>query len=165
VTKWFAKANDDVISHCRCEGALAATEGQFDCPWCGCGWLISCIECRKAFTFAKIVDVDSTYEEILTKDAKTRGLKTVTPEDIAHYAATMRDLLAPLELGATIVYLDGRYFQIDETDIEFEGFHARHKLDRLPHALTREDPDYLLRTLGDMQYWSDRERPNRHDDR
>jgi hypothetical protein len=30
--KFFFKANDDVLSHCRCEGAPAMSSGQLDCP-------------------------------------------------------------------------------------------------------------------------------------
>ena len=67
------KANDEVLSFCACQQPLVALPGQLDCPWCGCGWLASCIECRKAFTFAKVVDVDLTYEQIVRRDAINRG--------------------------------------------------------------------------------------------
>lgn len=162
--KWFAKANDDVISHCKCENALAATNGQLDCPWCGCGWMISCIDCRRGFIFARIVEVDSTYEAVLTTDARNRGLKAVTAAAIRDYAAWMSEALAPFPIGATIVYLDGDYFQADATNIQFEGLYARHDLDRLPHAISLEQPNYLREVLGDPSYWRERERPDRNID-
>lgn len=161
MTKWFAKANNDVLSHCRCTDALAATNGQLDCPWCGCGWMISCIECRKGFIFARIVEVDSTYEDILAQDAKTRGLRNVTEKEISDYAAFMREMLEPFPIGATIVYLDGEYFLVDAANVEFEGIYAHHKLDRLPHAVARNESEYLRRVLGDPKYWQERERPDR----
>jgi hypothetical protein len=160
--KWFAKANDSVISHCRCISALAATNGQLDCPWCGCGWMISCIVCRKGFIFARIVEIESTYEEVLATDTRNRGLKNVTAAAIADCASWMRDTLAPFPVGETIVYLDGGYFEVDARNIEFEGIYARHTLDRLPHTISLEKPDYLRHVLGDPNYWYERERPNRN---
>ena len=61
MVKYIAKANNDVLSHCQCADTLAAGPAQLDCPWCGCGWLFSCIKCRKAFTFGRVVSapVDS----------------------------------------------------------------------------------------------------------
>ena len=164
MVKWFAKANDDVLSHCRCSDTLAATTGQTDCPWCGCGWLISCRECHKAFVFAKIVEVDATYDQLLAEDAQRRGLKSVTQDDIRDVAASMERALAPFPIGATIVYLDGEYFLVDATNIEFEGLYARHKLERLPHAIALEQPEHLRAFLSDTKYWLAHERPNRHDE-
>ena len=161
MVKWFAKANDEVLSHCRCEGALAATTGQLDCPWCGCGWLISCMDCRKAFTFAKIVEVDSTYEQLLAADWRKRGHTGEQPSDTPKFAAWMEAALAQFPVGATIVYLDGDYLSVDSTDVEFEGIYARHSLERLPHAISRERPGYLREVLGDAAYWQDREIPDR----
>ena len=163
MVKWFAKANDDVLSHCRCTVALAATTGQLDCPWCGCGWLISCMECRKAFTFAKIVEVDFTYEQLLADDWRKRGHQS-DPPDASGFAAWLERALARFPVGATIVYLDGDYFSPDETDIAFEGLYAHHKFDRLPHAIALSQPSYLDDTLGDSAYWLERERPDRNDD-
>lgn len=164
MVKWIAKANDDVLSHCRCTGVLSATTGQFDCPWCGCGWLISCIECGRAFVYARVIETDRAYTDIAAEDARNRGLKNVTAEDVEAVAETMQAQMEAFSVGATLVYLDGKYFPIDTCAIDFEGFFAFHKLDRLPHAVALEDASYLSSFLGDRRYWLDRERPNRHED-
>lgn len=57
--KFFFKADDDVLSHCTCTDAPAQSSSQLDCPWCGCGWLISCATCGKAFTFAEVRETTS----------------------------------------------------------------------------------------------------------
>ena len=65
---YLVKANDDLVSHCQCEQGIIAEPGQVGCPWCGCGWLFSCIKCRKAFTFATAVEIDKTWEELARED-------------------------------------------------------------------------------------------------
>ena len=65
---YITKANDNVLSHCTCKGVIASGPAQMDCPWCGCGWLITCMNCRKAFTFARVIELDSTYEDIAAED-------------------------------------------------------------------------------------------------
>jgi hypothetical protein len=62
---YLCKDNDDLISHCTCREALVAPPGQADCPWCGCGWLFSCLSCRKAFTFARAVPGQKDLEMIV----------------------------------------------------------------------------------------------------
>jgi len=162
MAKYLVKASNAVLSHCNCDAPLAAGPGQLDCPWCGCGWLISCIECRKAFTFATVVDVDLTYREIATRDLVNRGHDLADVEDdIPGAAEWLEAAMAPLPLGATVVYLDGGYFVVDETDIEFEGWFARHRLARLPHAKALQEPALLDAEMGDKSYWLERELPDR----
>jgi hypothetical protein len=162
VTKWLAKANDDVLSHCRCDHAIAAGPGQLDCPWCGCGWLISCVHCRKAFTFAEVVDVDRTYRELCTADFGSKGIE-LDEADLNDAAAWMADAVASLRLGEIVVYLDGVYFPLEERDVQFDGAFAAHDLPRLPHAEAIARPGVLLEKLGDKRYWYDREHPHRGD--
>ncbi len=38
-TVYLVKANDDLVSHCRCERTFIGAPSQIDCPWCGCGWV------------------------------------------------------------------------------------------------------------------------------
>jgi len=121
VTKFFFKANDDVLSHCRCEGAPAMSEGQLDCPWCGCGWLIACSQCRKSFTFAEVRETDIPLLELGRREAEARGLKDITDEEVADWAEGMADRLSHFEIGDIVVYLDGLYWRIDETDIAFNA--------------------------------------------
>ncbi len=62
--KFLFKANDDVLSYCSCVGEPAMSTGQLDCPWCGCGWLISCAKCGKAFTYAVVRETDIPIVEL-----------------------------------------------------------------------------------------------------
>lgn len=162
--KYLAKANDNVISHCKCEAPLASPPGQLDCPWCGCGWMICCTKCGKAFVFGKVVEADATYESLIRADYAQRGYSSVTDEEIQNDARMMEEMLAPFAVGETVIYLDGCYFSLGEAPIEFEGLYASHKLDRLPHAVAIEQPNYLRQILGDTAYWFERERPDRQQD-
>ena len=140
MVKYLSKANDDVLSHCACTDTLAAGPAQLDCPWCGCGWLTTCIKCRRAFTFARVVDVDRTYADIVREDFAARG-----------------DTALDEEVGDIVVYLDGSYLPLDTENFAYDGWFAQHDFDRLPHALALEQPNALRDTLGDKQYWVDRE--------
>jgi len=164
VVKYIAKANDDVLSHCACTGALASPPGQLDCPWCGCGWMICCTECGKAFVYAKIVEVDATYKDLISADYRRRGYKTVSNENIAQDADAMERALTPFRVGEVIVYFDGSYFSLEgDGPVEFEGWYASHKLDQLPHVVACNDPAHLRGLLGETSYWLERELPDRLD--
>lgn len=162
--KFFFKANDDVLSHCTCVDAPAMSEQQFDCPWCGCGWMIPCSRCGKAFTFAEVRETDLSLLELGRREAEARGLKDITEEQVADWAEGMAETLDYFEVGDIVVYLDGLYWRIDETDIVFKGFYAAHDLKRLPHAEALDDPAHLDCVLGDKSYWLDRELPDRNPD-
>jgi hypothetical protein len=111
MVKYITKANNDVLSHCQCDNEIAAGPSQLDCPWCGCGWLISCMKCRKAFTFARVVDVDRSYADIVREDFANRG-ETVGEDEIEHGAEWMAGAMADLTVGDTVVYLDGSYLPV-----------------------------------------------------
>jgi predicted RNA-binding Zn-ribbon protein involved in translation (DUF1610 family) len=156
MVKYIAKANNDVLSHCQCDATLAAGPAQLDCPWCGCGWLISCIKCRKAFTYARVIDVDRTYADIVREDFKSRGSDD-DEEDIVHGVQWMAEALAEFAVGDIVVYLDGSYLKLDTANFAYDGWFAQHDFDRLPHAEALTNPATLRDTLGDQQYWLDRE--------
>ena len=160
-TKFLFKANDDVLSFCQCENQPALSEGQLDCPWCGCGWMISCSKCTKSFVYAEVRETDIPLIELGRREVAARGLKTVTEDDIRQWAESMAEELEPFAVGDIVVYLDGTYWRVDATDVEFDGYYASHSFDRLPHAEALEDPAVLRAVLGDKQYWLDRERPDR----
>lgn len=160
MAKHLVKANDDVLSHCKCAASLAAGPGQLDCPWCGCGWLISCMDCRKAFTFARVTEVDMTYRDLAARDLAARGFDA-DEEDVAEWAKWLEEALAPLPIGAIVVYLDGHYLPVDARDIDIEGDFAAHQFAQLPHALALDDPSQLRATLGNTGYWLERELPDR----
>ncbi|RYZ15133.1 MAG: hypothetical protein EON61_01070 [Alphaproteobacteria bacterium] len=156
MTKYIAKSSNDVLSHCTCEGEIAAGPAQLDCPWCGCGWLISCMECRKAFTFARVIDIDRTYEDIVREDFSRRDVEA-SEDDIQESAEWMAEAFADLTVGDIVVYLDGAYLSVDTTNFTYDGWFAQHDFDRLPHAVALEQPNALNETLGDKEYWLERE--------
>jgi hypothetical protein len=160
--KFFFKANDDVLSHCSCVDPPAMSTGQLDCPWCGCGWLISCAKCSKSFTFAVVRETDIPLIELGRREVEIRGLTTVTDEEIQEWADGMAETLEAFEVGDVVVYLDGSYWTIDSTNVEFDGYFASHKFDVLPHSVARADPAHLDRVLGNTAYWLERELPE-HD--
>jgi hypothetical protein len=162
--KYIAKANDNVISHCKCRAPLASPPGQLDCPWCGCGWMICCTDCGKAFVYGKVVNADDTYDTLIRMNYVRRGYTNVTDEELQNDARMMEEMLTPFEVGDIVVYFDGCYFSVGEEPIEFEGLYASHKLDRLPHAIALKRPEYLREVLGDVNYWLSRERPERLQD-
>jgi hypothetical protein len=164
VPKFFFKANDDIISHCACTNEPAMSTGQLDCPWCGCGWMISCSKCLKAFVFAEVRETDIPLIELGRREAKSRGLTTITETEIAEWAEGMAETLDCFNVGDVVVYLDGSYWTINSENIDFEGYFAHHRLDRLPHADAINDPDSLEAMLGDTSYWLDRELADREHD-
>ena len=137
MTKVLVKASNEILSHCSCDLAFA-TNGQLDCPWCGCGWLFTCCHCRKAFTFAKVISVDSA------------------PNDNAIYAG---EDLEQFEVGEIAIYLDGMLLGPNDTDIDFTGYYAHHKMPLLPYAQATRKSD-LDDVFGNRNYWVDRALPS-----
>lgn len=131
--KVLVKANDDLISHCSCDTAYA-TNGQLDCPWCGCGWLFTCSTCRRAFTFARVVEL------------------AVPPDDERVYQGADLDFF---EVGELALYLDGMLLGPRDADIDFAGYFARHVMPKLPHANAAQKSDLEV-VFGDRSYWTTR---------
>lgn len=159
--KFIFKANDDVLSFCACRDVPAMSSGQLDCPWCGCGWMISCSQCRKSFIFAEVRETDIPLIELGRREVAARGYSGITEQEIAEWAEGMAEAFAPFEVGDILVYLDGEYWHRDSTDIAFDGIYASHRLPRLPHAEALADPPFLDRMLGNADYWFERELPDR----
>ncbi len=162
MVKYIVKANDDGISYCRCASAIAAPTLQLDCPWCGCGWMIGCVECRKCFVYARVAEVEGSYAELTRGDFEAGGY-SFTEQDVIDDALWRERMLAPLKIGQIVVCLDGRFLPVDTTGVEFGGQYAQHRLDRLPHAIELEQPGALRTILGDPEYWITRELPDRED--
>lgn len=160
MAKWIVKADDTVISHCRCAGTLAGAPGQLDCPWCGCGWLFSCIDCRKAFTFGEVVETDLSYVQLACRDVLGRP-GHADDAHAAEVAEWMRLAVEDLTAGDRVVYLDGAFLKIQSTNIDHVGWYAEHKLANLPHIEDAGNGHHLNATLGSVEYWTDRELPDR----
>jgi len=150
---FLVKTSNDVISHCRCESNLIGEPAQMDCPWCGCGWLFLCANCRKAFTFARAEEVDFSWEQLAHNDLDGKWGRQPTAEEIEVWIEFMKILLKGVQVGKQYAYIDGWVFAIDETDLAFEGWHARHELPSVPQAVAVEDRGLLDRTLGNEEYW------------
>ncbi len=158
--KFLIKANDDVLSFCDCGNGYAAFPGQLGCPWCGCGWLFSCAECRRAYTFAKVVLVTEPWEDLARADLKARTDEEPGDDAIREWIEFMQGALEPLELGQICVYLDGSVIPVDKKNVAFDGWFATHDLSELPHAAAMAEPALLDRMLGDVSYWEERELPD-----
>jgi hypothetical protein len=128
---YLIKANNDLISHCKCEHAIAVTPAQLDCPWCGCGWLFVCSVCRKGFTFAKAVQA----EEMPT------GFADIEPQ------------FNSLEIGKTYVYLDGTFISTEADGVHFKGIHSSHDLSVVPQVEALKDPSIIKDLLRNSSYW------------
>ena len=152
---YLAKANDDLVSHCECGGdALITFPPQMDCPWCGCGWLFGCLNCRKAFTFAVGVETDESWETLARRDFADYPGEQPTDEQVAQWVAAMRELTAGIEPGREYVYLDGLIVAADTEALRFHGWHAEHDLDFVPHVAARRDGAIIESILANVDYWT-----------
>jgi hypothetical protein len=154
----IAKASNEGVCFCECDDALMAVPDQLDCPWCGCGWLLTCAKCGKAFTFGRGVEVEGDLEAMVREDLAGRGWKKEAVREMLESATEyLRALLEDVEEGREYVYLDGAIIPADaEVPIEFDGVYARHELWELPHVKGRSDPDALHRAFEEPSYWLDR---------
>lgn len=157
---YLAKHSDELVSHCKCATALVTLPGQASCPWCGCGWLFSCIRCRKAFTFAIGVRTDRAWEELATEDIR-RGGWTMSDDSVDDWVADMRHLLAGIEVGRRYVFFDGAYLPADAGPIKRTGWYAHHDLARAPQTAALADPSVIEDVLANSDYWFRNERPDR----
>jgi hypothetical protein len=153
---YLKKANDDLIGNCKCNDGRITYPPQQDCPWCGCGWLFTCIVCRKAFTFAEGVELDAKWEDLATTDWKGWGMQRVSKKNIDSWVKDMKKMLADVKPGGIYVCLDGRILEKDAVNVQFDGIYASHKFDRLPHveALTRRAVEEEV--LANTDYWRSR---------
>ena len=51
---------------------MIAAPVQMESPWNGEGWLFTCLNCRKNFTFARAVEVEESMEELAALDLEAR---------------------------------------------------------------------------------------------
>ena len=150
---YLAKASDELVSHCGCAPGLVALPGQLDCPWCGCGWLFSCLGCRKAFTFAQGIELDEPWDSLARRDLRLRTSREPDDLEIRRWVNWMRALLVDVEPGERYVYLDGELFRADVSALAFDGWYARHELEFLPQVAALGDRQVLDDLLGSRDYW------------
>lgn len=177
-TLYLAKSSNEGVCHCECEEAIMAWPVQLDCPWCGCGWLFTCMECRKVFTFARVVELKESLHDLAKLDhAKAAAAGEVEdggeedPDELDTAVEFMQSMLADLEDEATYVYFDGfviaTYYdellqQEGEEPLEIVGMHRDHALTRVPQVQMMDEPELVENNgwLVDPEYWG----PPRVDD-
>jgi hypothetical protein len=155
---YLAKENDDLCSHCSCETAYITFPPQMDCPWCGCGWLFSCITCRKAFTFARGVEVDESWDELARRDLAAWH-RPPTDEDVEEWIKAMKALLSKVEVGKQYICLDGYIIPTDASGVRFRGWHSEHDLDFVPQVAALDDYFVMENILSSVDYWRARAIP------
>jgi len=106
---YLRKANDDLVSHCKCDraDALISSPCQMDCPWCGCGWLFICGRCRNAFTFSEGVEVNESWEDTGNRTIRALYQREPEPGEVEEWVGFMKILLKGVRCGEKYVYLDG----------------------------------------------------------
>ena len=149
---YLGKDNDDLVSHCKCEAPLIGYPPQMDCPWCGCGWMFSCIDCRRGFTFARGVEMPESWESLALRDLTKMGTKP-RQQDVEGWVEMMQDLHRGVELGRTYVCLDGVFIPADSESISFTGWKTTHELDFVPQVAALKDERILSNLLMDPDYW------------
>ena len=150
---YLRKANDDVIPHCSCDDARITYPPQMDCPWCGCGWPFTCISCRKAFTFAEGVEIETTWEELAREYIRGRVRSEPTGDDVAAWVSDMKLILEDVEPGQMYVILDGVVLPVNSGPLEFSGLCAHHRLDSVPHLQALTNHSVIEQQLANREYW------------
>jgi hypothetical protein len=151
-TLYLRKLNDELVSHCRCDDAPVSTPPQADCPWCGCGWLLTCVRCGKPFTFARAVVVQESLEDLGRQDVR-RKFGRDDAEEVARFVDWIQFLLRDVRPGRSYVYFDGFFWDTDTSPLRFEGVHAWHDLPLLPQVEALKEPATLRDVLANRHYW------------
>jgi hypothetical protein len=124
-----------------------------DCPWCGCGWLFICSQCRKAFTFAQGVEIGESWE--VTGDRIVRAYYQREPErgEVEKWVEFMKILLKEVNAGDKYVYFDGYVVPATAGGLTLEGWHTHHDLSSIPQVAALTNPAVLDNLLGSRDYW------------
>jgi hypothetical protein len=150
---YLVKANNDFVSFCQCDEALITSPPQLDCPWCGCGWLFTCMNCRMAFAFAKAVETDNNWEDLARKDLHARWGAQPAAEAITEWTSFMKRYLREAKPGETYVAFDGRIIPTSQERLDFDGWHSTHKLEFVPQVRALSDPSVWENILASANYW------------
>jgi hypothetical protein len=120
-----------------------------ECPWCGCGWLFTCIKCRKAFTFARAVEVTDSWEDLARRDISAMGMDP-TDESVNDWVQSMQAYLSGVVVGEQYVALDGWVIPADAESIDFDGWKF------VPQVAALNDPSIVETLLSNTDYWISR---------
>jgi hypothetical protein len=152
---YLRKANDELVSNCRCAkaDALVTAPSQMDCPWCGCGWLFICSRCRKAFTFAEAFEVEESWEETADRAIRSLFQREPEPGQVEEWVGFMKILLKDIRSGEKYVYFDGWVIPTNRQRVRIDGWHSRHDLDFVPQITALADPAVETGLLSAKEYW------------
>ena len=151
---YLTKANDDLISFCSCGDGRVTFPAQIDCPWCGCGWLFTCITCRSAFTFAVGVEIEGKWEDLARDDIRSKWKEEPSEEDVASWIEAMKEILAEVRVGERYVIVDGAVIPCNATNLSFDGWTAHHEFGEIPQVRALTNKACLDEELGNRDYWS-----------
>lgn len=151
---YLAKANNDLVCLCNCAEATIASPMQMDCPWCGCGWLFICSGCRKAFTFARAVEVRESWQDTAEQVIRTMYRREPEQGEAEQWIDFMKILLKGVRLGQEYVYLDGWVIPASAHAVRMEGWHSNHDLPYVPQVAAMDDPTVSERVLSNRNYWT-----------
>jgi hypothetical protein len=126
-----------------------------DCPWCGCGWLFTCMKCRKAFTFARGVELDESWEEWASHDIRGFEMEP-TDEAVVDWVESMQAYLDGVMVGKQYVALDGCVIPTDANSLDFDGWKSHHRFDFVPQVAALEDASIVKTVLSNVDYWETR---------
>jgi hypothetical protein len=147
---YLFRVDERLVSHCRCRSAPIALPRQAECPWCGCGWLFTCLNCGKAFTFAIAKQTRVTLEEYAQRDLG----KDVSSSELVAWTRYMRQLLRDIGVDRTYVYFDGRVVDASASEVTFRGIYARHSLGCVPQTEALRDKSVVSDLLRNPDYWN-----------
>lgn len=150
---YLQRADDRLVCHCHCSPAYVTFPPQMDCPWCGCGWLFTCTQCRKAFTFARGISLNESWRQTALRDLTGKWGRDPEEEEIEQWIEAMQVILKEVEPGKEYVCLDGWVIGADEESVVMDGWHSRHELPFVPHVAALNDPEVMDSILSNPEYW------------
>ena len=150
---YLKKANTKLVGNCKCRDGRISYPPQMDCPWCGCGWLFTCISCRKAFACAVGVEIEASWEELAQKDWSAWGVGPASTRRVNSWVKDMQNLLKDVQLGEIYVCLDGRLFPQNAKNVKFDGIYASHSFQKLPHVEALKKKSVMDDILASTEYW------------
>jgi hypothetical protein len=160
-TLWLVADDPDGSWGCDCRGGIA------DAPWHnkelfpsdGSGWLWTCVNCSRAFMFARAAIIRETLDDLakqqtpriqrcIARDGSVRiDTLLATCDD---WLAIARPLAQQLQEGERYVFFDGHVLPARSGPVKFTGLFRSHDLPELPHL----SETLLQRTIGNPDYWA-----------
>ena len=100
----------------------------------------------------QLVDVTESLHELAVRDLKAWP-EPPSDADLEQWIGAMEELLADVVVGEQYVCLDGLYIPTSASAVRFQGWHAVHDLDFVPHVAALDDYSVLENILASQEYW------------